>query len=39
MPAMRGLNSDLLHLAEEAGVDTVGLDYLRARRALSKGVL
>ena len=39
MPAMRGLNSDLLHLAEEAGVDTVVLDYLRALRALSKGVL
>lgn len=27
---MRGLNADLLHLAEEAGVDKVVLDYLRA---------
>ena len=39
MIAMRGLNSDLMRLAEEAGVDTPVLDYLRARRALYKGVL
>lgn len=36
---MRGLNADLMHIAEEAGVDQVVLDYLRARRALSTGVL
>ena len=36
---MRGLNSDLMQIAEEAGVDQAVLDYLRARRALSTGVL
>ena len=36
---MRGLNKDLLQLAEEAGVESVVLDYLRARKALSKGIL
>ena len=39
MPAMRGLNSDLAHIADEAGVDGIVLEYLRARRALSTGVL
>lgn len=36
---MRALNPDLAHLAEEAGVDGIVLDYLRAHRALSIGVL
>eukprot|EP00435_Cladocopium_sp_Y103_P059759 s29_g21.t1 len=36
---MRGLNTDLVQMAEEAGIEKVVLDYLRARKALSTGVL
>lgn len=39
MSAMRGLNLDLVQMADEAGVDKTILDYLRARKALSTGVL
>ena len=37
--AMRGLNSDLVQMADEAGIDQTILDYLKARKAMSIGVL
>ena len=36
---MRGLNLDLVQMADEAGIDKTILDYLRARKAMSIGVL
>lgn len=36
---MRGLNPDLVQMADEAGIDQTILDYLKARKAMSIGVL